>query len=163
MVVVSTYGKVLEIVNNKPQLQERRKTHFISYTHSLVLRRLHFSLKYLKSKSNIYTAVTNHKSRTIQNYLETNGLKQKLCKKLKMTKWIIIQTTNTDKNSFWCLRDALGNPQIDYNCHEQPLLFYLWSFLHSHVRPKKAVALDIVSFEKFLSLHKIAAFRAVLS
>lgn len=27
MVVVSTYGKVQEIVNNKPQLQERRKFH----------------------------------------------------------------------------------------------------------------------------------------
>lgn len=25
MVIVSTYGKVLEIVNNKPQLKERRK------------------------------------------------------------------------------------------------------------------------------------------
>lgn len=25
MVVVSTYGKVMEIVNNKPQLSERRK------------------------------------------------------------------------------------------------------------------------------------------
>lgn len=31
MVIVSTYGKLVEIVNNKPQLKERRKI-----THSLI-------------------------------------------------------------------------------------------------------------------------------
>lgn len=43
MVVVSTYGKVLEIVNNKPQLKERRKIQF--FPHFLFFLNIKFFMK----------------------------------------------------------------------------------------------------------------------
>lgn len=89
MFVASTYGKMLEIVNNKPQLRERRKIKFFSW-HIYLFIYLFLNLYIVllwgwKSKSQI----------AFNPELSTNGLKLKLCNKIKKNDEMHTQTTAT--------------------------------------------------------------------
>lgn len=89
MVVVSTYGKVHEIVNNKPQLQERRKTQFISY--KFIFKSFTFS----------HFQITNRvQSRIILNRMAW----RRNCATSKKWRNAYSNSENTKKanNSFWC-------------------------------------------------------------
>lgn len=74
MIVATTSSKVLEIVNNKPQLKERRKIRFANIF--LFLNFIKFVMKYFSTHiktvthTKFFFRLRNHKSRLIQNYLQ---------------------------------------------------------------------------------------------
>lgn len=141
MVVVSTYGKVHEIVNNKPQLQERRKTPSISY----------------KSIFESFTFISNTNRAYDPESSWNKWLDAEIVQQVKNDETNIqpMKTRRKKATTHFDARTSIEQSQIDYNCHERPLLFYLWSFLRTLVRPNKKrlllISFRFVSFEISLS------------